>query len=95
MPEMDGFETAREICRRWPNEQRPVLIAMTGNAMAGDREKCLQAGMDDYISKPFRIRSMEEIVVKWGPRRNPQLSAGWDQQVALPSASGEWEEEGD
>ncbi len=95
MPEMDGFETAREICRRWPNEQRPVLIAMTGNAMAGDREKCLQAGMDDYISKPFRIRSLEEIAVKWGPRRNPQLSAGWDQQVALPSASGEWEDEGD
>ena len=54
MPEMDGLEAARQICARWPREQRPQIIAMTANAMQGDREMCLLAGMDDYISKPIR-----------------------------------------
>jgi CheY-like chemotaxis protein len=55
MPEMDGLEATRQICARWPREQRPQIIAMTANAMQGDREMCLEAGMDDYISKPIRI----------------------------------------
>jgi len=55
MPEMDGLEATRQICARWPREQRPSIIAMTANAMQGDREMCLEVGMDDYISKPIRI----------------------------------------
>ncbi|HVU33600.1 MAG TPA: CHASE domain-containing protein [Opitutaceae bacterium] len=59
MPQMDGLEASREICRRWPDRrERPWLIALTANAMPGDREICLAAGMDDYISKPI---VMEEL----------------------------------
>jgi len=59
MPEMDGLAATRRICQDFPQAQRPRIIAMTANAMLGDREMCLEAGMDDYISKPIRV---EEVV---------------------------------
>jgi signal transduction histidine kinase len=65
MPVMDGFNTAQEIYRRW-GENRPHLIAVTGNAMQGDREKCLAAGMDDYLSKPIRPKELEAALLRWG-----------------------------
>ncbi|MBI5029339.1 MAG: GAF domain-containing protein [Chloroflexi bacterium] len=59
MPEMDGLEATRRICVQWSEDERPRVIALTANAMEGDREVCLEAGMDDYISKP--IQSSELI----------------------------------
>ncbi len=59
MPEMDGLEATRIICRDWPRENRPRIIAVTANAMKEDREICLGAGMDDYLGKPIII---EELV---------------------------------
>jgi len=59
MPEMDGLEATRLICARWKQSERPRIVAMTASAMQGDREACLEAGMDDYLSKPIRV---EELV---------------------------------
>jgi CheY-like chemotaxis protein len=55
MPEMDGLEATRQICARWQSADRPRIVAMTANAMQGDREMCLEAGMDDYLAKPIRV----------------------------------------
>ncbi len=69
MPEMDGV-TATQTIRSLPIKNVPKIIAVTANALAGDREKCLQVGMDDYISKPVQKRDLEAIVMKYsGPLR--------------------------
>ncbi len=68
MPEMDGYETARRVCAKWSRleHERPRIIAMTGNAMQGDRELCLEAGMDDYISKPMQVEELKAALELWG-----------------------------
>src|SRR5204862_590937 len=70
MPEMDGLDAARKICERGPADKRPKIVAMTGNALMGDREKCLAAGMDDYISKPVRIAELQAALERWGPKKS-------------------------
>ena len=66
MPEMNGDEASRRIRQRWSDEERPLMIAMTANAMQGDREKCLEAGMDDYVTKPVSIRDLQSTLEHWG-----------------------------
>jgi signal transduction histidine kinase/DNA-binding response OmpR family regulator/tetratricopeptide (TPR) repeat protein len=75
MPEMDGLEATRHICARWPAEHRPRIIAMTANAMQGDRELCLAAGMDDYISKPVRIEQLVNALDQVQKLANDQRKA--------------------
>jgi signal transduction histidine kinase/HPt (histidine-containing phosphotransfer) domain-containing protein/BarA-like signal transduction histidine kinase len=77
MPEMDGLECARQICQRWNRDKRPVVIAMTGNALMGDREKCLAAGMDDYISKPVRITELQTALERWGPTKSRKFDTNY------------------
>jgi signal transduction histidine kinase/DNA-binding response OmpR family regulator len=71
MPELDGLEASRTICARWPVGQRPRIVAMTAEAMQGDREKCLAAGMDDYIVKPVTLEQLGAALAKCQPRRDP------------------------
>jgi CheY-like chemotaxis protein len=63
MPTMDGFEASRQI--RSLAHRQPVIIAVTANALVGEREKCLDAGMDDYLSKPFQAEQLVAVVKKW------------------------------
>lgn len=63
MPEIDGLEATRLI--RQKNGRQPVIIAMTANALQGDREKCLEAGMNDYISKPVNQQELAALLKKW------------------------------
>jgi signal transduction histidine kinase/DNA-binding response OmpR family regulator len=69
MPEMDGLETAAHLVNHWHDlhtgYERPTIIAMTASAMQGDREMCLRAGMDDYISKPIMMDSLQRTIEKW------------------------------
>jgi signal transduction histidine kinase/DNA-binding response OmpR family regulator len=62
MPEMDGLEASRQITTKWPAGKRPRIIAMTANAMQGDREECMAAGMDDYVTKPIRVDALVEAL---------------------------------
>ena len=68
MPEMDGLEASRRITARWPAGERPHIVAMTANAMQGDRELCLAAGMDDYVTKPIRVDALVEALHRASPR---------------------------
>jgi signal transduction histidine kinase/HPt (histidine-containing phosphotransfer) domain-containing protein len=81
MPEMDGLEAARQICQRWPAGKRPRIIAMTGNALIGDREKCLQAGMDDYISKPIRVGDLQSALERWGATKTRRFDTTFVQRL--------------
>jgi CheY-like chemotaxis protein len=74
MPELDGLEATRRIRRQWPDRSLRV-VAMTANAMAGDREACLAAGMDDYIAKPIRPAELRSALERTAPAR-PAVGAG-------------------
>jgi signal transduction histidine kinase/DNA-binding response OmpR family regulator len=70
MPEMDGLEASRRITAKWQPQQRPRIVAMTANAMQGDRQACLAAGMDDYVTKPIRVGALVQALLAVGERRD-------------------------
>ncbi len=67
MPEMDGLAATHHICQTLSTEERPRIIAMTAESMPGDRDKCLVAGMDDYIAKPIRIEELKQALSRCQP----------------------------
>jgi CheY-like chemotaxis protein len=78
MPELDGLDTSRRICERWPAQARPRIIAMTANAMPEDREACFAAGMNDYVAKPIRANELARALKRAKPidRRDDVSSNG-------------------
>jgi signal transduction histidine kinase/DNA-binding response OmpR family regulator/streptogramin lyase len=71
MPEMDGYEATREIRRREGSVRQVAVIAVTADAMQGTRERCLEAGMDDYISKPVKLDKLYGALGRWLPQKQP------------------------
>ncbi|MFN7015906.1 MAG: response regulator, partial [Fimbriimonadales bacterium] len=77
MPEMDGFEATRRIRERERQRGKPrtPIIALTANAMAEDREACAQAGMDDYLAKPFKPEMLQAVLLRWAQRSEQRHAA--------------------
>jgi CheY-like chemotaxis protein len=69
MPEMDGFEATRAIRQREEQSaaRRVPIVALTANALEGDREQCISVGMDDYLTKPFKQEQLREVLDRWLP----------------------------
>ena len=90
MPEMDGYEATKKIreleCRNLNGRQRLHIIAMTANAMLGDRDKCIAAGMDDYVSKPVQLSDLRRALEKWSSKANGSAGAVGGGEIPVPIA---------
>ncbi len=86
MPEMDGLEATRHIRRDGRHDQRPFIVAMTANAMAGDRERCLAAGMNDYVSKPIRVKALVDALANAAQTLSGSNESGRKSAVTVEAA---------
>ncbi len=88
MPEMDGLTATKEIRKRWPDRKLPI-IALTANAMKGDLERCMEAGMDDYVSKPIDSKLLFKALRRWVPSNAPRATASEPDKAAEPAVETE------
>src|SRR6185312_13715739 len=88
MPEMDGYEATKKIreleCQNINGRQRLHIIAMTANAMLGDRDKCMAVGMDDYVSKPVQLPDLRRALEKWSSKANGNTATNGLSDAAVP-----------
>lgn len=84
MPDMDGFETSRRIRELYAGEGRgaPPIVALTANAFAEDRKRCLDAGMDDFLAKPFDRAELEVLIGTWCGSRSASRGGALDDFAA-------------
>jgi CheY-like chemotaxis protein/HPt (histidine-containing phosphotransfer) domain-containing protein len=75
MPFMDGYETTQQLRQGEPVGRHALVIAVTASAMAADRERCLDAGMDDYLTKPLRLEALRAMLNRWELGGSPHLAA--------------------
>ncbi len=93
MPEMDGYEATRQIRQRDGNNRHSIIIAMTAYAQEGDKEKCLAAGMDDYLSKPLRKDPLIAMIRKWSVKSDPSAETDSPEIPFLPNTNQRLEDE--